>query len=180
MRKGHISKLNSPAQWSALSFLLLSSDSDLEKFDLRKYCSSETALLGLLLVVKASTKALLCGCGLSAHSCGPLASVLSSSSLTHLDLSHNNLQGSGVELLCSGLKSTTSKLETLRLSGCLVSERGRAALASALGSASSHLRELDLSYNHPGPSAALYGTTPTAPCSLSGWILLENSGWSQV
>uniref|UniRef100_A0A3B4AM23 B30.2/SPRY domain-containing protein n=1 Tax=Periophthalmus magnuspinnatus TaxID=409849 RepID=A0A3B4AM23_9GOBI len=146
MRKGHISKLNSPAQWSALSFLLLSSDSDLEKFDLRKYCSSETALLGLLCLI----------------------SFLSSSSLTHLDLSHNNLQGSGVELLCSGLKSTTSKLETLRLSGCLVSERGGAALASALGSASSHLRELDLSYNHPGPSAALYGTTPTAPCSLSG------------
>ncbi|XP_055077800.1 uncharacterized protein LOC117374333 [Periophthalmus magnuspinnatus] len=36
-----------------------------------------------------------------------------------------------------------------------VSERGGAALASALSSASSHLRELDLSYNHPGPSREL-------------------------
>ncbi|XP_020788959.2 NACHT, LRR and PYD domains-containing protein 3-like [Boleophthalmus pectinirostris] len=145
----------SAAQWSALSFVLLSSDSDLKEFDLRKYQNSETALLGLLPVVRASTKTLLCGCGLSPHSCAPLASVLSSSSLTHLDLSHNDLQDSGVELLCSGLKSTTCRLETLSLSGCLVSERGGAALASALSSASSHLTELDLSYNHPGPSAEL-------------------------
>ncbi|KAK7879576.1 hypothetical protein WMY93_033715, partial [Mugilogobius chulae] len=145
----------SPAQWSALSFILLSSYSDLQEFDLRKYKPSEEALLGLLPVVKASTKALLSGCGLSPHSCGPLASVLSSSSLTHLDLSHNELQDSGVELLCEGLKSAPCRLETLRLSGCLVSERGGAALASALSSAHSRVTELDLSYNHPGPSAEL-------------------------
>ncbi|KAK7899239.1 hypothetical protein WMY93_020092 [Mugilogobius chulae] len=74
----------------------------------------ERALLGLLPVVKASTKALLSGCRLSPHSCGPLASVLSSSSLTHLDLSHNDLQDSGVELLCEGLKSAPADW---RLSG---------------------------------------------------------------
>ncbi|XP_055085669.1 NLR family CARD domain-containing protein 3-like [Periophthalmus magnuspinnatus] len=261
----------SPAQWSALAFILLSSEEDLEQFELTKYSSSEEAFLRLLPVVKASNKALLSGCnlseksydalssvlssqssslrvldlslndlkdselemlsvglrsphckleqlrlrqcdlsesscdalssvlssqssslrvvdlsfndlkdsglkmlsvglksphckldqlslslcGLSPHSCGPLASVLSSSSLTHLDLSHNDLQDSGVELLCSGLKSAPCRLETLRLSGCLVSQRGGAALASALSSAPSHLRELDLSYNHPGPSAEL-------------------------
>ncbi|XP_055079187.1 NACHT, LRR and PYD domains-containing protein 3-like isoform X3 [Periophthalmus magnuspinnatus] len=156
MRGGRLSYINmSPAQWSALSFLLLSSDSVLEEFDLRKYKASERGLLCLLPVVRASTKALLCGCGLSPHSCGPLASVLSSSSLTHLDLSHNDLQDSGVELLCSGLKSAPCRLETLRLSGCLISQRGGAALASALSSAPSHLRQLDLSYNHPGPSAKL-------------------------
>ncbi|KAK7879349.1 hypothetical protein WMY93_033872, partial [Mugilogobius chulae] len=104
----------SPGEWFALSFVLLSSNADLEKFDLRKYDPSERALLGLLPVVKASTKALLIGCGLSPHSCGPLASVLSSSSLTHLDLSHNDLQDSGVELLCEGLKSAPCRLETLR------------------------------------------------------------------
>ncbi|KAK7906679.1 hypothetical protein WMY93_015291 [Mugilogobius chulae] len=152
MRTGHLSDSMSSTQWSALSFLLLSSD--LEEFDLRKYGSSETALLGLLPVVKASTKALLCACGLSPHSCGPLASVLSSSSLTHLDLSHNDLQDSGVELLCEGLKSATCRLETLSLSGCLVSEEGCTHLASALNSNPAHLTELDLSYNHPGERGA--------------------------
>uniref|UniRef100_A0AAV2LSC4 FISNA domain-containing protein n=1 Tax=Knipowitschia caucasica TaxID=637954 RepID=A0AAV2LSC4_KNICA len=126
-----------------------------EDFDLRKYRASETALLGLLPVVRASTKVLLRDSGLSPHSCGPLASVLSSSSLTHLDLSNNDLQDSGVELLCSGLKSAPCGLHTLRLSGCLISERGGAALASALSPAPSHLRELDLSYNHPGGSSEL-------------------------
>ncbi|KAK7945282.1 hypothetical protein WMY93_001010 [Mugilogobius chulae] len=150
-------------------------------------------------------------CGLSPHCCGPLASVLSSSSLTHLDLSHNDLQDSGVELLCDGLKSAPCRLETLSLSlcglsphccgslasvlsssslthldlsnndlqdsgvelllsGCLVSQRGGAALASALSSAHSHLTELDLSYNHPGPSAELLTALrddPHCPWTLS-------------
>uniref|UniRef100_A0A667WKF2 SPRY-associated domain-containing protein n=1 Tax=Myripristis murdjan TaxID=586833 RepID=A0A667WKF2_9TELE len=35
---------------------------------------------------------------------------------------------------------------------CLVTQEGCAALASALNSNPSHLRELDLSYNHPGAS----------------------------
>ncbi|KAK7879196.1 hypothetical protein WMY93_034020 [Mugilogobius chulae] len=176
VRYGWFSRLTSPAEWSAVSFLLLSSDSDLEEFDLRKYDASETALLGLLPVVKASTKALLIGCGLSPHCCGPLASVLSSSSLTHLDLSHNDLQDSGVELLCDGLKSAPCRLETLRLSGCLVSQRGGAALASALSSAHSHLTELDLSYNHPGPSAELLTALrddPHCPWTLSGLLLVQ-------
>ncbi|XP_066515172.1 stonustoxin subunit beta-like, partial [Hoplias malabaricus] len=36
------------------------------------------------------------------------------------------------------------------LSGCLVTKEGCAFLASALSSNPSHLKELDLSYNHPG------------------------------
>ncbi|KAM8722707.1 stonustoxin subunit alpha-like [Acanthopagrus schlegelii] len=39
-----------------------------------------------------------------------------------------------------------------RLSGCLITEEGCTSLASALDSNPSHLRELDLSYNHPGDS----------------------------
>lgn len=35
------------------------------------------------------------------------------------------------------------------LSGCLVTEEGCAALAHALSCNPSHLKELDLSYNHP-------------------------------
>ncbi|XP_032366058.1 protein NLRC3, partial [Etheostoma spectabile] len=48
----------SPAQWSALVFILLSSEEDLDVFDLKKYSASEEALLRLLPVVKASKKAL--------------------------------------------------------------------------------------------------------------------------
>ncbi|KAM3857256.1 protein NLRC3-like [Diretmus argenteus] len=144
----------SPAQWSALVFILLSSEEELEVFDLKKYSASEEGLLRLLPVVKASRRSVLSGCQLSERSCEALASVLSSksSSLRDLDLSNNNLQDSGVKLISAGLGSADCRLEILSLSGCLVSEEGCASLASALSSNPAHLRELDLSYNHPGDS----------------------------
>ncbi|XP_041835322.1 NACHT, LRR and PYD domains-containing protein 3-like [Melanotaenia boesemani] len=150
LRSGRLStdKL-SPAQWSALVFILLSSEEDLEVFDLQKYSPSEEVLLRLLPVVKASSKALLSVCGLSERSCGPLSSVLcsQSSSLTELDLGNNDLQDSGIKKLCDGLKSPDCKLETLRLSACGLSETSCGPLSSVLSSQSSSLTELDLSNN---------------------------------
>ncbi|XP_041672912.1 NLR family CARD domain-containing protein 3-like [Cheilinus undulatus] len=150
LRSGRLSTYElSPAQWSALGFILLSSEKDLDVFDLKNYPASEEALLRLLPVIKASNKALLSGCNLSERSCEALSSILSSqsSSLRELDLSNNNLQDSGVRLLSSGLESLHCKLESLRMSGCSLSERSCKALSAVLSSQFSSLRELDLSNN---------------------------------
>ncbi|XP_062418095.1 NACHT, LRR and PYD domains-containing protein 12-like isoform X2 [Pungitius pungitius] len=101
----------------------------------------------------------LSGCNFTEGSCGALSSVLSSQSsfLKELDLSNNDLQDSGVKLLSSGLESPHCGLKILRLSGCLITEEGCASLA--LCSTTSHLRELDLSYNDPGdPGVKLLST----------------------
>ncbi|CAI5659977.1 unnamed protein product [Oreochromis niloticus] len=93
----------SPAQWSALAFILLSSEKDLDVFDLKKYSVSEEALLRLLPVVKASNKALLHDCNLSERSCKALSSALRSPScnLRELDLSNNNLNDTDLNKLKS-------------------------------------------------------------------------------
>ncbi|CAI5657562.1 unnamed protein product [Oreochromis niloticus] len=106
----------SPAQWSALVFILLSSEKDLDVFDLEKYSRSEKAFLKLLPVVKASKKVLLTDCKLSKRSFEALSEILSSPSnhLRELDLSSKKLQDSGLDSLCVGLKSLDCKLETLR------------------------------------------------------------------
>ncbi|KAM7424638.1 hypothetical protein PAMA_000816 [Pampus argenteus] len=59
LRSGNLSKNKlSPSQWSALVFILLSSQKDLDVFDLKKFFASEEGLLRLLPVVKASKTSL--------------------------------------------------------------------------------------------------------------------------
>ncbi|XP_039903605.1 uncharacterized protein LOC120743801 isoform X6 [Simochromis diagramma] len=144
----------SAGQWSALTFVLLTSDEKLDVFDLKKYRKSEKVLLGMLPVVKVSKTTLLTWCELSEKACSGLtSSILSSafSNLLELDFSHNDLLDVGVQHLAEGLKSSHCKLEILKLSGCQVTETGCSFLASSLKSnAASLLKHLDLSYNHPG------------------------------
>ncbi|KAM9309165.1 NACHT, LRR and PYD domains-containing protein 3-like [Pholidichthys leucotaenia] len=152
LTSGHLKRKRnlSPAEYATLAFILLSSEKDLEEFDLRKCHASEEALLWLIPVIKVTKKALLNSCELSERSCEALSSVLSSpsSSVKHLDLSNNELKDSGVKTLCVGLKSPHCRLKTLRLSSCLVSEEGCEALSTVLCFQFSSLRNLVLTDNN--------------------------------
>ncbi|KAA0711638.1 NACHT, LRR and PYD domains-containing protein 3 [Triplophysa tibetana] len=200
----------SPSYCSAIAYMLQMSEDVQDEFDLRKYKTTQEGRRRLIPAVINCRKALLADCNLTDPFYECLASALySSNSLRELDLSNNDLQDSGVKLLCDGLKSSHCQLEILRLvfcnlqdlcceslvsvlqsldslreldlsnndlqdsgvkllsdalkshnfqlqilrlSGCMVTEKGCHYLASALSSNPSHLRELDLSYNHPGPT----------------------------
>ncbi|KAM9779985.1 NACHT, LRR and PYD domains-containing protein 3-like [Neosynchiropus ocellatus] len=185
----------SPAQWSTLAFILLSSEEDLDVFELKKYFVAERnflnvpeeALERLLPVVQASKKVVLSYCRLSERSGSLLSSVLSSPSsrLTQLDLSENqDLQDPGVELLSAGLESPHCHLETLSLSSCGLSERSGSLLSSVLSSPSSRLTQLDLNQNQDlqDPGVELLSAGLKSPhchletLSLSRCGLSERSG----
>ncbi|XP_050959987.1 LOW QUALITY PROTEIN: NACHT, LRR and PYD domains-containing protein 3-like [Labeo rohita] len=142
----------------SLSSSLQSSNSSLVELDLSNNYLQDSGVKLLSDGLKSSNCQLkilrLSGCNLTDQCCESLSSSLqsSNSSLRELDLSHNDLQDSGVKRLIDGLKSPNCQLNILRLSGCMMTEEGCCFLASALSSNPSHLRELDLSYNHPGQS----------------------------
>ncbi|XP_050959633.1 NACHT, LRR and PYD domains-containing protein 12-like [Labeo rohita] len=139
---------------AALASALSSNPSHLRELDLSYNHPGESALKLHFDTLKYLNKLNLTGCYLTDQYCEVVASALQSSNspMRELDLSNNDLQDSGVKLLCAGLKSLNCQINILRLSGCMVTAEGCAALASALSSNPSHLRELDLSYNHPGES----------------------------
>ncbi|XP_030261551.1 NACHT, LRR and PYD domains-containing protein 3-like isoform X2 [Sparus aurata] len=139
----------SPSHWSAMAFLLLCSNEDLDFFDLKKYSRSDEVLERLLPVLKVSKTALLSNCNLTDRCCKPISSVLSwkSSGLEELDLSMNRLQDSGLKRISDGLKSANCKLQSLSLNHTGLTTNCCHEFSSVLSSKSSCLRELDLSNN---------------------------------
>ncbi|XDV33151.1 hypothetical protein PO909_003699 [Leuciscus waleckii] len=160
----------SSSQWSALVFVLLTSERAMHQFTLSSLIGEEyyhdasitlkaqntvdEVLQKLMPVVTATRYAELSKCGVRDEGCAALASALRSnpSSLEFLNLSCNNLGDSGVKLLSVGLENPHCKLKQLWLRDCCVTDEGCAALASALKSNASHLRELDLAENNLGDS----------------------------
>ncbi|KAL0153480.1 hypothetical protein M9458_051225 [Cirrhinus mrigala] len=150
----HSEKKLSPAHCSTIAYMLQMSEEVLDELDLKKYNTSDEGRRRLIPAVVNCRKALFADCNLTGEHYEIVSSALQSSNsvLRELDLTNNDLHDSGVKLLCDGLKNSNCQLEILRLSGCMVTEEGCGYLSSALSSNPSHLRELDLSYNHPGQS----------------------------
>ncbi|XP_040203088.1 NACHT, LRR and PYD domains-containing protein 3-like isoform X2 [Rana temporaria] len=87
------------------------------------------------------------GCDLTSSCCDALRSILvTNRSLTRLDLSDNNLQDSGIQLLCEGLRQPGCTLQELSFVWCGVTSSGCDDLHSILITNRS-LITLDLSYN---------------------------------
>ncbi|XP_058642253.1 NLR family CARD domain-containing protein 3-like isoform X3 [Onychostoma macrolepis] len=160
LKSGRIKETKlSSSEWSALVFVLLTSDEELNEFCLDKFVKGKNkaenmeVLQKLLPVIKESRSVQLSDCGVTDEGCAALASALRSnpSHLRQLDLSKNKI-GKSVKLLSDVLQDPRCKLEKLWLNDCGVTDEGCAVLASALRSNPSHLRDLDLTRNKPGES----------------------------
>ncbi|XP_060731390.1 NACHT, LRR and PYD domains-containing protein 12-like isoform X1 [Tachysurus vachellii] len=164
LKSGKQSELSS-SQLSALVFVILTSAQELDEFDLSKYFSTdkitEDVVLKMMPVITASSKAIISCDSLGVKSWSSLVSALRSETsnlrelhlnVKKLDLTWNNREDSGVNILSAGLENPHCKVETLTMCNCDVSDEDCAALTSALRSKLSHLRYLDLSCNYLGDS----------------------------
>ncbi|KAI4872706.1 hypothetical protein NFI96_026361 [Prochilodus magdalenae] len=106
----------SPAQWSAVAFVMLNSEEELEEFDLSKFDRSEECLLRLLPVARVSRKVVVSGFSIKERGCAALLSSLKSnpSHVRELNMDCSNPGESGVKLLSDLLEDPHCKLETLQ------------------------------------------------------------------
>uniref|UniRef100_A0A3Q3SQK6 NACHT domain-containing protein n=1 Tax=Mastacembelus armatus TaxID=205130 RepID=A0A3Q3SQK6_9TELE len=149
---GDVSKI-SPSHWSALAFVLLVSDENLDVFDLKDYDRSDAVLERLVPVLKAFSY---CITRLSLMCCSDWASLLHSNSITNkrtVVLADVGTGAQGVpprvklDLILNNVQTNVVLCTFLRLRDCQLSERSCEDLASALSSQSSSLKDLDLSNN---------------------------------
>ncbi|XP_021322168.1 NACHT, LRR and PYD domains-containing protein 3 isoform X1 [Danio rerio] len=159
LRSGTIKKSRlSSSHWSAVAFVLLTSEEELNEFDFKTFVEGNNKAENLRVfkklvpVIKEARLVQLSDCGITSEGCAALASALRSnpSHLRELNLSWNKLGDSGVSLLCAAFRKPLCKLTILWLWDCGITSEGCAALASALRSNPEHLRELVLSWNKLG------------------------------
>ncbi|XP_058625659.1 NACHT, LRR and PYD domains-containing protein 13-like isoform X2 [Onychostoma macrolepis] len=172
----HSEKKLSVAHCSAIAYMLQMSEKVMDEFDLKKYNTTQEGRRRLIPAVNNCIKALLANCNLTVESC----KIVSSAPLRELDVSNNDLQDSGVKLISDTLKDPNCQLEILRLSGCMVTDEGCYYLASALSSNPKHLRELDLSYNHPEHSAPQLRSYQNDPDNALNILNLDYGGLCRV
>ncbi|XP_016364265.1 ribonuclease inhibitor-like [Sinocyclocheilus rhinocerous] len=121
LKSGRIAEAKlSSSQWSAVAFVLLTSEKMPDEFHLDKFVKRSKAenmkvLQMLLPVVKESRSVHLKDCGVTDEGCAALASALRSnpSHLRQLDLSGNKLESFGVTQLCTLFEDLHCKLEKL-------------------------------------------------------------------
>ncbi|XP_067222539.1 NACHT, LRR and PYD domains-containing protein 3-like [Chanodichthys erythropterus] len=176
LKSGRIKEAKlSSSQWSAVVFVLLTSEKKLAEFDINKFVEGNNksekrkVFQKLLPVIKESRSIQLYDCGVTDEGCAALISALRSnpSYLRVLDLTKNKIGKSSVNLLSDVLQDPHCKLERLWLRDCDLTDEGCAALTSALRSNPSHLRELSLSGNIIGKSVNLLSDVLQDPhCKL--------------
>ncbi|XDV32737.1 hypothetical protein PO909_003477 [Leuciscus waleckii] len=175
LKSGRIKEAKlSSSQWSAVVFVLLTSQEKLDEFDINDFVGRDNTteqlnvLQKLLPVIKESRSVQLYDCGVTDEGFAALASALRSNPehLRDLNLSKNKI-GKSVNLLSDVLQNPHCKLERLWLRDCGVTDEGFAALASALRSNPEHLRVLSLSGNKIGKSVNLLSDVLQNPhCKL--------------
>ncbi|XP_039599095.1 NACHT, LRR and PYD domains-containing protein 3-like isoform X2 [Polypterus senegalus] len=172
---------------SALSLALSVPNSQLTDLWLNKNNMDDSGMEQLCEGLRSANckvkKLSLVSCRLTTRCCSALFSALSApnSWLTDLSLGCNNMEDSGVEQLCEGIRSPNCKLEKLELISCGLTSACSSALSSVLSSPNSRLTYLNLNINNLGGSGArqLSEGLRSDNCKLETLVLLSN-GISEI